>query len=130
MTLTFHVHDAPGAKVTVSIERKVAPATALMLPPQLLASPFGVATTSPPGRLSEKLTLVSVVNVAFGLVTVKVNDVDWPIRMLAAPNALLSVGGAGSGTVSDADALSRHRTRWTRSRWSRCPWCPPRWRSR
>ncbi len=48
---------------------------------------------------------VSVVNVGFGLPTVKVSEVDWPIRMLAAPNALLSVGGEGNGTLSDADAV-------------------------
>ena len=70
VTLTLHVHDASGASVTVSIAMKLAPGlTLLMLPPQVLLSPVGDATTSPAGRLSAKLMLVSVVNVGFGLWT-------------------------------------------------------------
>ena len=106
VTLTLHVHDASGARLTLSIAMKVDPGlTLLMLPPQVLVSPFGDATTSPPGRLSAKLMLVNVVNVGFGLAMLNVSDVDWPTAMLAAPNALASVGAEGTGTLTDADAV-------------------------
>ena len=104
VTSTLHVHDAPGASVTPLIETVVLPVAAPMLPPQVLLSPFGVATFRPLGRPSAKLMLVSVVNVGFGLAMLNVSDVDWPIRMLAAPNAFASVGGRGVGTLIDADA--------------------------
>lgn len=58
---------------------------AITLPRQLLASPLGVATTRPPGRLSLKLMLVSVVP-ALGLLIDNVSDVVCPMAMLAAPN--------------------------------------------
>ncbi len=101
----LHVHDAPGASVTAFIEMMVFPDVAPMLPPQVLLSPFGVATIRPLGMPSEKLMLVSVVNVGFGLAMLNVSEVDWPIRMLAAPNALPIVGGRGVGTLIDADAV-------------------------
>src|SRR5512143_1210787 len=72
VTLTLHVHEAPGASVTPLIPTIVFPGAALMLPPQVLVSPFGVATINPPGRPSAKLMLVSVVNVGFGLAMLNV----------------------------------------------------------
>jgi hypothetical protein len=61
-------------------------------PPHAPVSPFGVATTTPAGRLSVKATPVSAM-LALGLLTVKVNFVFWFTPMLEAPKALVIVGG-------------------------------------
>ena len=98
-----------------------------MLPPQLLTSPVGDATTKPPGRLSEKLRLVSVVNVGFGLVTVKVSVVDWPIRMLGRAEDLAHRGRRGRRDVDRCGRGAAWRLLWwTKWRWSGWTWCPPR----
>ena len=39
---------------------------------------------------------------AFGLLSVKVNDVFAPTRMLAAPNALVMVGGVATVKLAEA----------------------------
>ena len=76
------------------------PATAVAVPPQLLVSPFGVATTSPAGRLSLNATPVSPTVLAAGLVMVNVSEVVPFKERLAAPNALEITGGAtGASTV-------------------------------
>src|SRR4249920_2359020 len=68
------------------------PAAAVVVPPQLLVSPFGVATARPAGRASENATPVSA-RLVFGLERLKVSDVLAFSRMLAAPKALVIVGG-------------------------------------
>src|SRR5262245_3303484 len=64
--------------------------------PQLPLSPLGVATTRPAGNVSVNATPVSAVP-AFGLVTVKVSDVEAPMTIDAAPNAFARVGTATAG---------------------------------
>src|SRR6476661_2587525 len=68
------------------------PAAAVVVPPQVLERPFGVATARPAGRVSENATPVSA-RLVFGLLMLKVNDVLAFSRMLAAPKALVIVGG-------------------------------------
>src|SRR5439155_23665042 len=60
---------------------------------------FGVATTSPETRVSEKATPLKPVPV-LGLVMVNVTLVEPLSGMLAAPNALLMVGGATTVRVA------------------------------
>ena len=57
-------------------------------------SPFGVATTSPAGKVSVNATPVSDTAFAAGLVMVKVKLVVLFSGIVAAPNVLLMVGGA------------------------------------
>src|SRR5437763_634061 len=80
------------------------PAVAVTVPPQVLVNALGVATTSVPvveGSVSLNATPVrSPAATALGLVTVNVNEVLPFSGTLAAPNALLTVGG--TTTVSEA----------------------------
>src|SRR5579883_2786792 len=69
------------------------PAVAIIVPaPQLPVRPFGVATTSPLGRVSVNAMPVTA-EVEFGFARLKVSDVVPFSGMLAAPNTLLIVGG-------------------------------------
>jgi hypothetical protein len=77
------------------------PATAVTVPPQLLARSEGVATTRPEGRASVKANPVRA-TVLFGLVTVRVSEVVVSSGMVAAPNALLITGGATTVSIADA----------------------------
>jgi hypothetical protein len=70
---------------------------AVTLPLQVLLRLLGVATTSPPGRLSVNARPVSPIE--FGFVIVIVRLVDPFSGIVAAPNALLIVGG--EATVKD-----------------------------
>ena len=78
------------------------PAVAMAVPPQVLLNAFGVATTRPAGRLSVNAMPVSV-KPMFGLLMLKVSDVVPFNGMLAAPNALVIVGGLA--TVRTAVAV-------------------------
>src|SRR5689334_7074299 len=88
------------------------PAVAVTVPPQVLATPFGVATTSvadpgPPltGSVSLNATpLRSPLTETFGLLMVKVTLVDPFSGMLAAPKAFAIAGGAT--TVIEALAVA------------------------
>jgi len=75
------------------------PAVAVSDPPHVLLAPFGVATTSPETRVSEKATPVKPVPV-LGLARVNVTLVEPLSGMLATPNALLMVGGATTVRVA------------------------------
>jgi len=66
------------------------PAAAAVVPPQVLVSPFGVATASPEGSVSVNATLVSPL--ASGFVMVNVRVVELPTTMLGWPNAFENVG--------------------------------------
>ena len=68
-------------------------AVAVSVPPHVLLAPFGVATTSPETRVSEKATPLKAVPV-LGLVMVNVTLVEPLSGILLAPNALVMVGGA------------------------------------
>jgi len=80
------------------------PGTAVAVPPQVLLSPFGVAATSPAGRLSLNATPARLTVLAAGLMMVKVSEVVPFREMLAAPNALLMTGGATT-VIESLDVL-------------------------
>src|SRR5262249_2348856 len=86
------VQEALAARVPPLRLIEPEPAVAVTVPPQALLRPLGVATTSPAGRLSVNAIPVRA-RVVLGLVMLKVSDVLAPTRMLAAPKALVIVGG-------------------------------------
>src|SRR5450755_214494 len=100
VTLTLNAHVAPGASVVPDSVTAPDPGVATMAPPpQLPVRPLGVATTRPPGSASLKPTPVNVV-VLFGLVIVKLSEVDSPSIIVTAPKDLAIVGGeAAPGTT-------------------------------
>jgi hypothetical protein len=94
VTFTENVQEALAAIVPPLRLITFVPAVAVIVPaPQVPVSPFGVEITKPAGSVSLKPTPVSAV-VVFGLVIVKVSEVEPFSGMLAAPNALAIVGGA------------------------------------
>jgi hypothetical protein len=100
VTLTLKVHEALSA--SVAPERLTLPEPALAVivpPPQLPASPFGVETIRPAGKVSVMPTPVNEL-VALGLVIVKLSEVEPLREMLAAPNDLAIVGGAKGNTLN------------------------------
>jgi hypothetical protein len=100
VTFTEKVHDALAARAAPLRATLPEPAAAVIVPPpHVPLSPFGVATTSPDGRVSVKPTDVSEL-AAFGLLAVKVNEVEADKLMLAAPNAFCRVGGATTVTLA------------------------------
>ena len=101
--LTENVHDVAAFRLTPERLRLFDPATAVMVPPQLLSNPFGDATCSPAGRVSVKETPVKDCP-ALGLVTVKVSEVVWFRAIVAAPKACVTDGAPI--TVKAADAGS------------------------
>src|SRR5512140_3150095 len=106
VTFALNVHEPPAARVAPVKLIAPDPAVATMVPPpQLPVSPFGDATARPAGSVSVKPTPVNAVE-AFGLVSVKLREVD-PFRgMLAAPKDFPIVGGAvAAATVTLAEAV-------------------------
>src|SRR5262249_42406630 len=94
VTFTENVQDALAAMVPPDKLITFVPAVAVMVPaPQDPVSPFGVEITRPAGSVSLKATPVSA-TVRFGLVMVKLSEVDPFSGIVAAPNALAIVGGA------------------------------------
>jgi hypothetical protein len=71
------------------------------VPPQVLFRLLGVATTKPAGKLSVKAIPVSV-TAAFGLLTLKVKVVVPFSGIVAAPNALVIVGGVATARFAVA----------------------------
>src|SRR6478609_2152729 len=94
MPVTFRLMEQEPLAASVPPERLMEPdpAAAVVVPPQVLERPFGVDTARPAGRASENATPVSA-RLVFGLLMLKVNDVLAFSRMLAAPKALVIVGG-------------------------------------
>jgi len=80
------------------------PAAAVTVPPQVLVSPFGVATTRPAGRVSVKATPVNATVFAAGFVMVKLRLVVPFTGIEDVPNALLMLGGATTDSVCCAKA--------------------------
>src|SRR5712672_60648 len=74
VTFTDNVHEALTANVPPDRLTDPEPATAVAVPPQVLVSPFGVATTRPAGSVSAKATPVSATTLAAGFVIVNVSD--------------------------------------------------------
>src|SRR5216684_7167819 len=90
------VQEVFTASVLPESEMLPEPATAVVVPPQVLVSALGVATARPAGRVSVKATPVSGIVLAAGLVMVKVSEVEPFSGMAAAPNALVMVGGVAT----------------------------------
>jgi hypothetical protein len=78
------------------------PATAVPVPPHVLVSPFGVATTIPAGSVSVKATPVSATALAAGFVIVKVSDVVPFNGIFGEPKALAIEGGETTLMLADA----------------------------
>src|SRR5712692_1132116 len=95
VTFTTMVQVAPGV-VMLPPDRLmlVVPAVAATVPPQVLLTPGVPATCSPFVNVSLNATPLSAAVLAAGLPIVKVSVVVPFSGMLAAPNALLIVGGA------------------------------------
>jgi len=89
------VHEPFAARLPPVRLMEPDPAAAVVVPPQLLVSLFGVATTSPAGSVSLKATPVSAID-AFGFEMLKVSEVEPFSRMLAAPKAFVIVGGVAT----------------------------------
>ena len=102
VTFTVNVQLLLAATLAAESETLPDPATAVAVPPQVLASPFGVATTIPAGSESVNATPVSPTVFAVGFVIVNVSEVDAFNAMLAAPNAFAIEGGAITATLADA----------------------------
>jgi hypothetical protein len=98
VTFTEKVQMVPAASVAPVRLTVPEPAAALIVPPQVPLSPFGVATARPEGKVSVKLTPVRVD--AFALVIVKLNEVLPPTAMEAAPKPLLMAGGPTTVTLA------------------------------
>ncbi len=93
VTFTENVHPVLAARVAPDKLMLLDAAVAVIVPPpQLPVSPLGVATTRPPGNVSLYPMPLSDV-LAFGLLIVKLSEVEPFNGILAAPNDLLMVGG-------------------------------------
>jgi hypothetical protein len=91
-TFSETIQEALAARVPAERLAEPAPDTPVAAPPHVLFRLLGVATTNPAGKLSVKAIPVSVTP-ALGLLTVKVKE-DVPFSgIVAAPNALVIVGG-------------------------------------
>ena len=95
------VQEAFAARAPPVSEMDPEPAAAVTVPPQLLVKPFGVATTRPAGSESLNATPLRA-SVVFGLLMLKVSDVELFRRMLAAPKALVIVGGVATVRLAEA----------------------------
>jgi hypothetical protein len=102
LTSKANVHDPLAASVPPDRLMVPDPAVAEIVPePHEPLSPFGFATSSPDGRLSLKPTPDSAVP-EFGLVIVKLSDVDPPTGIEAAPNAFEIDGGPTTVILAEA----------------------------
>ena len=105
VTFTMNLQMVPAATVPPLRLTLPLPAVAVVVPPHVLLSPFGVATTSPPGNVSVKATPFSATVFAAGLVMVNVKLVVPFTAIVAAPNALLMLGGVTTDSVCCAEAV-------------------------
>src|ERR1051326_5215167 len=101
VTFRLMVHEAFAASDPPVRLMEPEPAVAVVVPPQLLVSAFGVATAKPAGSVSLKAIPVSASEV-FGLLMLNVSEVEAFSRMLAAPNALVIVGGVATVKLAEA----------------------------
>jgi len=101
VTFTTIVHVVPGVAILPPVRLMlVLFAAAVTVPPQLLVTPGVLATCNPLVSVSLKAIPFSALVLAAGLVIVNVTVVVPFSEMLAAPNALLIVGGATTFTVA------------------------------
>jgi hypothetical protein len=103
MTFAAVVQDPPAAIVPALSEMLPLPATAVTAPPHVDVTPLGVATASPAGNVSMKLTPVNAV-ATFGLFSVNVRAVVPPTRTPGFAKAFAIVGGIAT-TVTSVVAL-------------------------
>ncbi len=93
VTLTPKVHEADPASVAPVKLISAEPGVAAMLPPpQVPVSPFGVETTRPGGSVSRKPTPVKAADV-LGLLMVNLSEVEPFSGMVAAPKPFAIDGG-------------------------------------
>lgn len=95
-TFTENVHEPPAGSVPperFTTDAPEMPPVVMVPAPQEPVRPLGVATFRPTGSVSPKPMPVNA-TVAFGLVTVKVRVVVPFSGIVAAPNALVKIGGA------------------------------------
>ena len=102
VTVSETVQDAPLASVPAERLAEVAPAAAVAEPPQVLAKPFGEATTKPSGRLSVKAMPVRGMALETGLVMVKVSEVEPFSGTLVRPKIFAIVGGDATERFAEA----------------------------
>src|SRR4029077_8236117 len=94
VTFTENVQELLAGIVPPERLITLVPAVAVIVPaPQVPVRPFGVETTRPAGSVSLKATPLNAV-VALLFWMLKVSEVEPFSGMLAAPKALLIVGGA------------------------------------
>src|SRR5262249_27383359 len=91
VTLNATEHDAFPASVPPERVTLPLPAVAVTVPPHVLVSAFGFATTRPARNVSVKTRPVS--SVALGLVMVTVIEVVPPTKMDPAPKLCVTFGG-------------------------------------
>src|SRR6266700_4974628 len=101
VTVTVKVQELAAATVPPARVTMFVPAVAVATPPQVLASPLGVATINAPGKVSVNATPVRATVFAAGLVMVKVSVVLLPTTMIP-PNALAMEGGATTAMEAEA----------------------------
>ena len=101
VTFTLNVHEAIAASVPPVRLTLPLPATAVIRPPpHEPVTPFGVATTMPPGSMSVRATPFSG-TAAFGLLIVKLKAAVPPGMIDAVvPNDFTTVGGATTAGVT------------------------------
>ena len=93
VTFTEKEHNPLAAIVPPDMVTVLVPCVAVMAPlPQEPVRPFGVEMTRPEGSVSLKATPDRLC-VAFGLLIVKLSEVEPASGMLPAPKALLIAGG-------------------------------------
>ncbi len=106
VTFTENVQLAPAPSVApVRDTFEPAAVAAIEPPPHDPVRPLGVATTSPEGKLSVKLTLVSDVGDVFGLLMVKDRLVLCPIVIDVVPNVLVNCGESAFTVITSVPLL-------------------------
>ena len=99
VTFTLMEHVPLEASVPPVKPMVLEPAVSDNVPVHVVLAPFGVATTSPETRVSEKATPVSA-KPEFGLAMLNVTVEVPPTAMLVGENALLIVGGLATISVT------------------------------
>jgi hypothetical protein len=103
ITFTLKVQEIFGASEAPEREALPEPATAVMVPPpQVPASPLGVAITSPVVSVSVNANPVSATEFAEGLVTVKPSDVAPFNGIVDAPKVFEMAGGVATFKLATA----------------------------
>jgi len=99
VTFTLMEHEPLDASVPPVKLMVLEPAVSDTVPVHVVLAPLGVDTTKPPGRLSVKATPVSA-KLEFGLLMLNVKLVEPFSGIVAAPKALLMVGGVATVRVA------------------------------